>query len=78
MDVAEEPESKVIQLIRKKLFRPYDEKFVPWDLECTGNGREDGVHVCFVLGSWFVNQAGLGLHLRMNVVVRTLNSQVPV
>jgi len=50
--VVEEPESEseVIQVKRKKLFRPYDGKFVAWDLEYTGKGKGDGVHVCYAMG----------------------------
>ncbi len=50
--VVEEPESKskVIQVKRKKYFRPYDEKFVAWDLECTGDGREDSVDAGYAMG----------------------------
>ena len=51
-----ESESRVIQVKRKKYFKPLDEKFVAWDLECTGNGREDGVHVCYAMGLAWADQ----------------------
>ena len=28
----------------------YDDKIVAWDLECTGNGTEGGVHKCYSMG----------------------------
>ena len=28
----------------------YDDKIVAWDLECTGNGTEGGVHKCYAMG----------------------------
>ena len=66
-----ESESKVIQVKRKKFFRPYDQKFVAWDLECTGNGREDGVHVCYAMGlAWSDQYAsfwGLGSSIRQGL-----------
>jgi hypothetical protein len=71
--VVEEPESKskVIQVKRKKYFRPYDEKFVAWDLECTGNGREGGVHVCYAMGlAWSDQYAsfwGLGSSIKQGL-----------
>ena len=68
--VVEEPEteSKVIQVKRKKYFRPYDGKFVAWDLESTGNGKEDRVHVCYAMGlAWedqYVSFWGLGSSIK--------------
>jgi hypothetical protein len=68
--VVEEPESesKVIQVKRKKYFRPYDGKFVAWDLECTSNGNEDGVHVCYAMGlAWedqYASFWGLGSSIK--------------
>ena len=46
----------------KKYFRPYDGKFVAWDLECTGNGKEDDVHVCYAMGlAWEDQYASFGV-----------------
>ena len=71
--VVEEPESesKVIQVKRKKYFRPYDGKFVAWDLECTSNGNEDGVHVCYAMGlAWedqYASFWGLGSSIKQGL-----------
>ena len=34
----------------RNILKPYDDKFVAWDLECTGNGTDDGVHKCYASG----------------------------
>jgi len=66
-----ESESKVIQVKRKIYFRPYDDKFVTWDLECTGNGKEDGVHVCYATDvAWehqYVSFLGLGSSIKQGL-----------
>ena len=66
-----EGESRVIQVKRKRFFKPYDQKFVAWDLECTGNGRDDGVHVCYAMGlAWedqYASFWGLGSSIKQGL-----------
>ena len=34
----------------RNILKPYIDKFVAWDLECTGNGTEGGIHKCYASG----------------------------
>ena len=56
MDVKTE-EKKVCTKINKRVtLKPFDDKFVSWDLECSPNGTADGVHKCYAAGfSWKEN-----------------------
>jgi hypothetical protein len=62
--VVEEPENE----------RPYDGKFVAWDLECTGNSKEDGVHVCYAMSlAWkhqYASFWGLGSAIKQGLGLR--------
>jgi len=41
----------VNELIKtRNVLKLYDGKFVAWDLECTGNGTEGGIHKCYASG----------------------------
>jgi hypothetical protein len=34
----------------RNILKLYDDKFVAWDLECTGNGTDGGIHKCYASG----------------------------
>ena len=53
----EEKKVKKCTKINKRVtLKPFDDKFVSWDLECTGNGTADGAHKCYAAGfSWKEN-----------------------
>merc|ERR1711934_803207 len=50
-DAPEPPQELPHELIKtRNILKPYDDKFVAWDLECSGNGAEGGVHKCYASG----------------------------
>ena len=46
----EKKEKKCTKINKRVTLKPFDDKFVSWDLECSPNGTVDGVHKCYAAG----------------------------